>query len=122
MNDLILRERIEGWQKLKTRVLDSVSSPIANRVYNMAPDQFMIWFQQELRPGFTKVTVNAWRASLEARKFGSSSVIIRTPAICKPGAERRPRPRKTREIALFLAVLLGCGADGELEVAPLTVS
>ena len=87
MNDLIPRERIAGWQKLKTLVLDSVSSPITKRVYNMALDEFMVWFQQEPRPGFSKATVSAWRASLEARKLGSSSIIIRMSAIRKLAAE-----------------------------------
>jgi hypothetical protein len=27
-------------------VLDSVSSPITKRVYNMALDEFLVWFQQ----------------------------------------------------------------------------
>jgi hypothetical protein len=36
MNDLIAVEKIAQWQKLKTLVLDSVSSPITKRVYNMA--------------------------------------------------------------------------------------
>jgi len=52
---------------LKTLVLDSVSSPITKRVYNMALDAFLQWFQQALRRGFTKATVSAWRVSLEAR-------------------------------------------------------
>ena len=46
MNDLISLEKIAQWQKLKTLVLDSVSSPITKRVYNMALDEFMGWFQQ----------------------------------------------------------------------------
>ena len=54
MNDLISLEKIAQWQKLKTIVLDSVSSPITKRVYNMALDEFMGWFQQAPRPGFTK--------------------------------------------------------------------
>src|SRR5690242_3161618 len=87
MNDLIPREKIAGWQKLKTLVLDSVSSPITKRVYNMALDEFMVWFQQEPRPGFSKATVSAWRASLEARKLGSSSIIVRMSAIRKLAAE-----------------------------------
>ena len=99
MNDLIPRERIAGWQKLKTLVLDSVSSPITNCVYNMALDEFMIWFQREPRPGFTKATVSAWRASLEARKLGSSSVIIRTPAIRQAEGGTRDRgPEKPAEL------------------------
>jgi len=59
MNDLISLEKIAQWQKLKTLVLDSVSSPITKRVYNMALEEFMAWFQQAPRPGFTKATVSA---------------------------------------------------------------
>jgi hypothetical protein len=66
MNDLIAVEKIAQWQKLKMLVLDSVSSPITKRVYNMALVEFYGWFQQEPRPGFTKATVSAWRVSLEA--------------------------------------------------------
>jgi hypothetical protein len=40
MNDLISLEKIAQWQKLKTLVLDSVSSPITKRVYNIALDEF----------------------------------------------------------------------------------
>ena len=68
-------------------MLDSVSSPITKRVYNMALDEFMAWFQQAPRPGFTKATVSAWRVSLEARGLGSSSIIIRMSAIRKLAAE-----------------------------------
>jgi hypothetical protein len=41
MNDLIALEKLANWQKLKTLVLDSVSSPITKRVYNMALDEFL---------------------------------------------------------------------------------
>jgi integrase/recombinase XerD len=87
MNDLIVLEKIAQWQRLKALVLDSVSSPITKRVYNMALDEFMVWFRQEPRPGFTKATVSAWRVSLEARGLGSSSIIIRMSAIRKLAGE-----------------------------------
>jgi hypothetical protein len=86
MHDLITVERIAQWEKLKTLVLDSVSSPITKRVYNMALNEFMAWFQHVPRPGFTKATVSAWRASLEERRLGSSSIIIRMSAIRKLAA------------------------------------
>src|SRR5665213_152895 len=85
MTELISLEKIAQWQKLKTLVLDSVSSPITKRVYNMALDEFMAWFQQTPRSGFTKATVSAWRVSLEDRRLGSSSIIIRMSAIRKLG-------------------------------------
>src|SRR5258706_9251866 len=87
MNDLIVVEKLAEWQRLKALVLDSVSSPITKRVYNMALDEFMAWFQQAPRPGFTKATVSAWRVSLEERELGSSSIIIRMSAIRKLAAE-----------------------------------
>jgi site-specific recombinase XerD len=87
MNDLIVVEKLAEWQRLKTLVLDSVSSPITRRVYNMALDEFIAWYRQEPRPGFTKATVSAWRVSLEARGLGSSSIIIRMSAIRKLAVE-----------------------------------
>jgi hypothetical protein len=41
MNELIAIQKIAGWERLKTLVLDSVSSPITKRVYNMALDEFL---------------------------------------------------------------------------------
>jgi site-specific recombinase XerD len=87
MNDLVLAAKATDWYKLKALVLDSVSSPVTRRVYNMALDEFMVWFRLEPRPGFSKATVSAWRASLEARKLGSSSIIIRMSAIRKLAGE-----------------------------------
>ena len=62
MNDLVLAAKAADWYKLKALVLDSVSSPITRRVYNMALVEFMAWFRLEPRPGFSKATVSAWRA------------------------------------------------------------
>jgi hypothetical protein len=70
MTDLIAIQKIAGWEKLKTLVLDSVSSPITKRVYNMALDEFLGWFQQAPRPGFTKATVSASRVSLRTAASG----------------------------------------------------
>src|SRR5665213_1206983 len=88
MNDLVVVERAKNWDRLKALVLDSVSSPITRRVYNMALDEFIEWYQCEPRPaGFSKMTVNAWRTWLEARKLGSSSIIVRVSAIRKLAIE-----------------------------------
>jgi hypothetical protein len=56
MNDLIAVEKIAQWEKLKALVLDSVSSPITKRVYNMAPNEFMAWFQQAAVCSHLKIT------------------------------------------------------------------
>src|SRR6266478_4426513 len=87
MNDLIVFEKLAEWQRLKALVLDSVSSPITRRVYNMALDEFIAWYEQEPRVGFIKATVSTWRVSLEVRGLGSSSIIIRMSAIRKLAME-----------------------------------
>ena len=83
MNDLVLANRAADWRRLKALVLDSVSSPITRRVYNLALDEFIEWFGLEPRPGFTKATVNAWRGALEARGLGSVSINVRITAVRK---------------------------------------
>jgi site-specific recombinase XerD len=65
----------------------------------MALDEFMAWFQQEQRPGFTKATVSAWRVSLEGRGLGSSSIIIRMSAIRKLAAEAADKGLLAPELA-----------------------
>jgi integrase len=103
MNDLIVVEKIAEWQKLKALVLDSVSSPITKRVYNMALDEFLAWFQQAPRPGLTKATVSAWRVSLEERRLGSSSIIVRMSAIRKLAAEAADNGLLAPELAAGIA-------------------
>jgi site-specific recombinase XerD len=112
MNDLIAVEKIAQWQKLKALVLDSVSSPITKRVYNMALNEFMAWFQQEPRPGFTKATVSAWRVSLEARGLGSSSIIIRMSAIRKLAAEAADNGLLAPELAAGISRVRSAKSTG----------
>ena len=73
--------------KLKTLVLDSVSSPITKRVYNMVLDEISEVVPAGCPPGFAEAIVSAWRASLEDRRLGSSSIVIRMSAIRKLAAE-----------------------------------
>ena len=103
MNELIAIQKVAAWEKLKALVRDSVSSPITKRVYNMALDEFLAWFQQAPRPGFTKATVSAWRVSLEARKLGSSPIIIRMSAIQKLAAEAAGNGLLAHELAAGIA-------------------
>src|SRR5689334_2840766 len=103
MTDLIVVESVGEWDRLKALVLDSVSSPITRRVYNMALDEFIDWFRQAVRPGFTKATVSAWRASLEARGLGSSSIIIRMSAVRKLAAEAADNGLLAPELAAGIA-------------------
>ena len=88
---------------MKSLVLDSVSSPITKRVYNMALDEFFAWYAQEPRPGFTKATVSAWRVTLEERGLGSSSIIVRMSAIRKLAVEATDNGLLAPELAAGIA-------------------
>ena len=76
MNDLIVVEKLAEWQRLKALVLDSVSSPITRRVYNMALDEFIEWFNLAPRPGFT------YQPTLHGRK---PDVNVHAPHLDLPG-------------------------------------
>ena len=39
-----LPTRLPEWRRLKALVLDSVSSPITRRVYNLGLDEFIAWY------------------------------------------------------------------------------
>ena len=54
MADLSVVPQATQWQRLKGLVLNSVSSPITRRVYNLGLDEFFEWYGREPRPGFTK--------------------------------------------------------------------
>src|SRR6266851_1606878 len=112
MTELIVAEKIAEWQRLKALVLDSVSSPITRRVYNMALDEFMAWFRLAPRPGFSKATVSAWRASLEARGLGSSSIIIRMSAIRKLAVEAADNGLISPELAAGIIRVKGVKSTG----------
>src|SRR5512133_2236132 len=87
MNELVLADRAAEWRRLKSLVLDSVSSPITRRVYNLGLDEFFAWYEQEPRPGFTKATVAAWRVALEAWGLGAVSINVRITAVRKLAVE-----------------------------------
>ena len=87
MNDLMVVPQTDQWQKLKALVLDSVSSPITRRVYNLGLDEFFAWYGLDPRPGFTKATVSARRVALEVRGLGAVSINVRITAVRKLAVE-----------------------------------
>ena len=104
MNALVVADRASEWRRLKALVLDSVSSPITRRVYNLGLDEFIAWFGQEPRPaGFTKATVTAWRVALEARGLGPISINVRITAVRKLAVEAADNGLLAPELASGIA-------------------
>ena len=103
MNDLIVVPQQTQWHKLKALVLDSVSSPITKRVYNLGLDEFFAWFGQEPRAGFTKATVCAWRVALEARGLGAVSINVRITAVRKTFHRGGGHSRSPKNLAVSIS-------------------
>src|ERR1700719_3741633 len=112
MNELILADKAANWQRLKALVLDSVSSPITKRVYNLGLDEFFEWFGKDPRPGFTKATVSAWRVSLEARGLGSISINVRITAVRKLACEAADNGLLAPELAAGITRIKGVKMKG----------
>src|SRR3977135_4064903 len=112
MNELVLANRAADWRRLKMLVLDSVSSPITKRVYNLGLDEFFVWFGREPRPGFTKATVSAWRVVLEARGLGSVSINVRITAVRKLAGEAADNGLLAPGLAAGIARIKGVRSQG----------
>jgi integrase len=113
MNDLIVVPQTNHWHKLKALVLDSVSSPITKRVYNLGLDEFFAWLSvQEPRPGFTKATVSAWRVALEARGLGAVSINVRITAVRKLAVEASDNGLLAPELANGITRVKGVASKG----------
>src|SRR5580704_3159458 len=112
MTDLIIVPQANQWYRLKTMVLDSVSSPITKRVYNLGLDEFFAWYGQEPRAGFTKATVSAWRVALEARGLGAVSINVRITAVRKLAVEAADNGLLAPELANGITRVKGVASNG----------
>jgi site-specific recombinase XerD len=112
MTDLIVVPQAAHWQRLKRLVLDSVSSPITRRVYNLGLDEFFEWYGREPRPGFTKATVCAWRVALEARGLGAVSINVRITAVRKLAVEAADNGLLAPELASGITRVKGVASKG----------
>jgi site-specific recombinase XerD len=112
MSELVLADRAAEWRRLKSLVLDSVSSPITRRVYNLGLDEFFNWYGQEPRPGFTKATVAAWRVALEARGLGTVSINVRITAARKLAVEAADNGLLAPELANGITRVKGVPSKG----------
>src|ERR1700735_2392180 len=113
MNELMVSDRASEWLRLKALVLDSVSSPITRRVYNLGLDEFIAWYGEAPRAGgFTKATVTGWRVALEARKLGPISINVRITAVRKLAVEAADNGLLAPELASGIARIKGVRAHG----------
>jgi integrase len=112
MNEIAVANKGADWHRLKALVLDSVSSPITRRVYNLGLDEFFAWYAQEPRPGLTKATLAAWRVALEARGLGAVSINVRITAVRKLAVEAADNGLLAPELANGITRVKGVASKG----------
>lgn len=105
-------EKDEAWVRIKSLVLDSVTSPHSKRAYEQALDAFERWCADTHVSGFNKATVQAYRATLEASGLAASSINIRLSAIRKLAGEAADNGLLAPELEAAIARVRGAKRHG----------
>lgn len=88
MTGQLVTARDATFDRIKALVLDGLTSPESKRAYDTALDQFRAWCERQPDPaGFTKATVQAWRADLEAQSLSAATINLRLSAVRKLALE-----------------------------------
>ena len=101
-----------GWVRVRALVLDSVSSPHSRRVYAQALDEFRNWCEHATADGFTRETVQRYRAHLEARGLAPSSLNLHLTVIRKLAHEAAANGILPQEVAASIAGVKGTRQKG----------
>jgi len=100
-------------ERLKSLVLDSVTSPESKRAYGKGITDFFIWRSAKL-PGsrFTKATVQAYKAHLVSLGLASSTVNVRMSAIRRLAVEAADNGLMDAELASGIGRVKGVKREG----------
>lgn len=77
----------DNWTAIVDLVVDGVTSPHSKRAYRRQIEGFLEWYDELGRPGFTKGTVNKYRAVLLEQGQSAASVNLALSAIRKLATE-----------------------------------
>ena len=100
-------------ERLKSLVCDSVNSPESKRAYGRSVEDFLGWVQRVKPPsGFTKATVQAYRAHLIDSGLSASSVNVRMTGIRKLAVEAADSNFLTPEAASAIGRVKGIRRQG----------
>lgn len=101
-----------GWVRVRALVLDSVSSPHSRRVYAKALDDFWDWCQQSAAGGFTRETVQRYRAHLEGRGLAPSSLNLHLTVLRKLAHEAAANGILPQDVAASITGVKGARQKG----------
>lgn len=101
-----------GWVRIRALVIDSVTSPHSRRVYAKALDDFRDWCERSGADGFTRETVQHYRAHLEARGLAPSSLNLHLTVIRKLAQEAAANRILPYEVAASITGVKGTRQKG----------
>jgi site-specific recombinase XerD len=101
-----------GWVRVRALVVDSVASANSRRVYAKALDDFWDWCQSSAAAGFTRETVQRYRAHLEVRGLAPSSVNLRLTVLRKLAHEAAANGILPHEVAASITGIKGTRQKG----------
>jgi site-specific recombinase XerD len=100
-------------ERLKALVLDSVNSPESKRAYDRAITDFLLWCSTAgPGTGFTKATVQAYRARLVEQALSASTINVRMSAIRRLAAEATDNGLMAPELAAGIGRVKGIKREG----------
>ena len=73
--------RLPDLDYAKGAVLNTLGSPESKRAYQLAIDDFVIWYCSEPRLAFNKTVVLRYRLELEARRLAPAAINLRLAAV-----------------------------------------
>src|SRR5436189_2409731 len=82
--------RLLDLEHSKTAVLNSLTSPDAQRGYRHAIDEFVDWYCSEPRLAFNRIVVLRYRSNLESRQLAPGTINLRLGAVCAALPTRQP--------------------------------
>ena len=101
-----------GWVRIRALVVDSVRSPHSRRVYSKALDDFRDWCERSGADGFTRETVQRYRAHLEARGIAPSSLNLYLTVLRKLAQEAAANGILSQDIAASVIAVKGARQKG----------
>jgi integrase/recombinase XerD len=113
MTGQLVTARYAAFDRIKALVLDGLTSTESKRAYDTALDQFRAWCELQPDPaGFTKATVQAWRADLEAQGLAAATVNLRLSAVRKLAMEAADNGLLDRDTAAAIGRVKGPKTSG----------
>jgi integrase len=104
---------LDPLERMKTVVLDSVTSPESKRVYERAINRCLAWIRAECpTAGFSKATVQGFRAHLVAAGLSSSAINLYLTAVRRLAAEAADNGVLSSEVAAAINRVKGVKSEG----------